>query len=135
MPENIASVGKRVVGAIIDMIVLIIIMIIFSILFGTSEGTSFGVSGFAALIMYLLWFAYFVVLEVITGKTVGKYVVKTKVANESGGQISWGTSIVRNILRIVDGFFFYLVGFIIALASKENQRLGDMVAKTYVVNG
>ena len=135
MPENIASVGKRVVGAIIDIIVLFIVMIIFSFLFGTSEGSSFGVSGFAAFILYLLWFAYFVVLEVITGKTIGKYVVKTKVINESGGQISWGTSIVRNILRIVDGFFFYLVGFIIALASKENQRLGDMAAKTYVVNG
>jgi uncharacterized RDD family membrane protein YckC len=135
MPENIASVGKRVLGAIIDIIVLFIVMIIFSFLFGAAEGSSFAVSGFAAFIMYLIWFAYFVVLEVTTGKTIGKYAVKTRVVNESGGQISWGASIVRNLLRIIDGFFFYLVGFIIALASKENQRLGDMVSKTYVVNG
>lgn len=135
MAENVASVGKRVLGAIIDIIILIIIMIIFSLLFGTSRGFSFGVSGFAALIMYLIWFAYYVVLEATTGKTIGKYIVKTKVVNASGEQISWGASIVRNILRIIDGLFFYLVGFIIALVSKENQRLGDMAAKTYVVNG
>jgi uncharacterized RDD family membrane protein YckC len=135
MAENVASVGKRVLGAIIDIIILIIIMIIFSLLFGTSRGFSFGVSGFAALIMYLIWFAYYVVLEATTGKTIGKYIVKIKVVNASGEQISWGASIVRNILRIIDGLFFYLVGFIIALVSKENQRLGDMAAKTYVVNG
>ena len=135
MAENVASVGKRVLGAIIDMIILIIVMIIFSFLFGTAEGSSFAVSGFPAFIMYLLMFAYFVVLEAVSGKTIGKYIVKAKVVNESGGQISWGASIVRNLLRIIDGFFFYLVGFIIALATKENQRLGDIVAKTYVVNG
>ena len=135
MAENVASVGKRVLGAIIDIIVLFIIMIIFSFLFGTAEGSSFAVSGFAALIMYLIMFAYFIVLEVVTGKTIGKYVVKAKVVNESGGQISWGAAIIRTLLRIVDGFFFYLVGFIIALATKENQRLGDIAAKTYVVNG
>lgn len=135
MAENVASVGKRVLGAIIDIIILFIIMIIFSFLFGTAKGSSFAVSGFPAVIMYLFWFAYFVVLEVATGKTIGKYVVKAKVVNESGGRISWGASIIRNLLRIVDGFFFYLVGFIIALATKENQRLGDIAAKTYVVNG
>jgi uncharacterized RDD family membrane protein YckC len=57
------------------------------------------------------------------------------VVNESGGSITWGVSIGRNLMRIIDGLFFYLVGFIVALASKKNQRLGDIVARTYVVNG
>jgi uncharacterized RDD family membrane protein YckC len=110
-------------------------MIIFSSLFGSAEGGSFSVSGFPAVVMFILWFGYFVVLEAKTGKTIGKYIAKTKVVNESGGPITWGVSIGRNLMRIIDGFFFYLVGFIVALASKKNQRLGDIVARTYVVNG
>jgi uncharacterized RDD family membrane protein YckC len=33
----------------------------------------------------------------------------------------------------VGGFPCYLVGFFVALASKKNQRLGDMAASTRVV--
>ncbi|HSN19544.1 MAG TPA: hypothetical protein VLS49_02630, partial [Usitatibacter sp.] len=42
--------------------------------------------------------------------------------------------IARNVLRIVDGFLFYLVGAIAIWASKHRQRLGDMAAKTIVVS-
>ena len=37
------------------------------------------------------------------------------------------------MLRIVDGFFPYLVAFVAVLASQENQRIGDMAARTLVV--
>ena len=42
-------------------------------------------------------------------------------------------SLIRNLCRIVDGFFFYLVGWIIAKSSKLHQRLGDHLAHTVVV--
>lgn len=135
MVENYASVGKRVLGAIIDMVLLFLIALIFSSLFGSVEAGAFSVSGLPALVMFILWFVYFVVLEATTGKTIGKYVAKTKVVDESGGQISWGVSVGRNLMRIIDGFFFYLVGFIVALVSKKNQRLGDIVSRTFVING
>lgn len=135
MVENYASVGKRVLGAIIDMVLLFLIAFIFSSLFGSVEGGAFSVSGLPALVMFILWFVYFVVLEATTGKTIGKYVAKTKVVDESGGHISWGVSVGRNLMRIIDGFFFYLVGFIVALVSKKNQRLGDIVSRTFVING
>ena len=35
--------------------------------------------------------------------------------------------------QVVDGFAFYLVGFVAALASSKNQRLGDMAAGTTVI--
>jgi uncharacterized RDD family membrane protein YckC len=37
------------------------------------------------------------------------------------------------VLRIVDGFFSYLVAFIAVLASQKNRRIGDMAARTLVV--
>jgi uncharacterized RDD family membrane protein YckC len=44
-----------------------------------------------------------------------------------------GASVVRNVLRLVDGLFFYLVGALFALASSRGQRLGDRAAHTLVV--
>ena len=42
-------------------------------------------------------------------------------------------SFVRNLLRLVDGFAFYLVGFLVAIFSRKRQRLGDHFAGTYVI--
>lgn len=134
--------GKRILGAIIDLvIVFLIFMFVTSILayfFGEVEKFHFGfkahVSGPPVLIALLIVFLYFVITEATTGKTVGKHIVKTKVVNKAGKKISLGQSIGRNLMRFVDGMFFYLVGFIAIYVSKRNQRLGDMVSKTYVIN-
>ena len=56
-----------------------------------------------------------------------------RVVKEDGGKLDWGASIIRNILRIIDGFAFYLVGAIVVWVSKKKQRLGDMAAHTLVV--
>jgi uncharacterized RDD family membrane protein YckC len=60
-------------------------------------------------------------------------VTKIKVIRDGGGEIDISTTFVRNILRIVDGFFVYLVGAILIGHSSKNRRLGDIVAKTVVV--
>jgi uncharacterized RDD family membrane protein YckC len=59
--------------------------------------------------------------------------MKLKVVKEDGEKPDWQAAVVRNVLRIIDGFFFYLVGAIVIWASKKKQRLGDMAAKTLVV--
>jgi uncharacterized RDD family membrane protein YckC len=134
MVENLAGVGKRVLGAIIDVVVLMIVFVVYAMMFGTIENGFISVTGIPALILFILLLLYFIVMEATTGKTIGKYIAKTKVVNEDGKKISWGQSTGRNLMRIVDGFFFYLVGFVAIIASKNNQRLGDMVSETYVIN-
>jgi uncharacterized RDD family membrane protein YckC len=52
---------------------------------------------------------------------------------EGAGPIDMQAAIVRNVLRLVDGFLFYLIGAIAVWASEKKQRLGDRVAGTIVV--
>ena len=101
---------------------------------GSTSGAGFGLEGAPALLWFLIAMAYYVVMEVTSGGTIGKKVMGLKVVMAGGGgAISWQASIIRNLLRIVDGLFFYLVGAIVIWVSKSRQRLGDMAAKTLVV--
>ena len=40
---------------------------------------------------------------------------------------------LRNVMRIADNFFYYLVGIISMSGTLKWQRLGDIVAETVVV--
>jgi uncharacterized RDD family membrane protein YckC len=87
-----------------------------------------------AVVVLIIWFLYFTLLEGHYGQTVGKMAVKIKVVRESdGSSIDYGEAAVRTILRIIDGLFVYLVGAILIRSSDEKQRLGDRVAHTVVV--
>jgi hypothetical protein len=54
---------------------------------------------------------------------------------ESGAPVNFTTSTVRNVLRIIDILppITYLVGISAILATRRNQRLGDLAAGTLVV--
>jgi uncharacterized RDD family membrane protein YckC len=57
-----------------------------------------------------------------------------RVVDEATGyRPSVGSAIIRSLLRIIDGLFAYLVGFVIVVNSQRRRRLGDMAAKTLVV--
>jgi uncharacterized RDD family membrane protein YckC len=85
-------------------------------------------------LVFLVGFLYLAVLQGIKGWTLGKLALGIRTVDESGrAGPGVGKGTVRWLLWIVDGFFFYLVAFVTALASDKNQRVGDMVAKTYVV--
>ena len=79
-------------------------------------------------------FAYLIVMEAYVGWTVGKRLLGMKVVDSSGNRIGLGKSIIRNLLRMVDGLpAFNILGVILIISSEKGQRFGDRVAKTYVV--
>jgi uncharacterized RDD family membrane protein YckC len=89
-----------------------------------------------------LWFwvfmalAYHPVLEGLTGRTIGRRMTGTIVVNENGDTPGIPKAIVRSLLRWIEVNPFLLGGApagVIVLANKNRQRLGDMLAKTYVV--
>ena len=128
------GVGRRAVAIIIDMIVLGIIgWIIAMFVPGATTPEGFSLVGGPAFLWFFIGLAYYVVLEVQMGGTLGKMALGMKVVKEDGAKLDWAASLIRNILRSVDGFFFYLVGAIVVWTSKKRQRLGDMVAHTLVV--
>ncbi len=86
------------------------------------------------MIILVICFLYFTLLEGHYGQTVGKMAVKIKVVKEAdGSSIDYGEAAVRTILRVIDGLFINLVGAILIRSPDEKQRLGDRVAHTVVV--
>ena len=93
------------------------------------------VGGSAFLLLLALGLGYYIVCEAATGATLGKRIVGIRVLGEDGEQVTFGAAVVRNLLRLVDALFFYLVGAVFALTSARGQRLGDRAAHTIVVRG
>ena len=120
------GVGPRFLAILIDSISIGVVGAILGVIFQNSPGLSGGVTGLLAL-------AYFIVLEATQGATLGKMALGLRVTRTDGAPISWTESIIRNLLRIIDGLFVYLIGAILIWTSPLKQRLGDRVAKTVVV--
>jgi len=85
------------------------------------------------LLSFVFYIAYYTYLEGTKGQTIGKMVTKIKVVREDGTPIDMEQAFKRNILRVIDGLFAYLIGAILIWRSDKQQRLGDSVAKTVVV--
>jgi uncharacterized RDD family membrane protein YckC len=74
------------------------------------------------------------VLEAVMGGTLGKMLLGIRIVTLDGSRIGWGASIIRNLLRIIDGLpFAYILGAILIWTSPHKQRLGDRVAHTVAV--
>jgi uncharacterized RDD family membrane protein YckC len=130
---NYVGVGLRAVAVIIDTIILMVVGYVIAMFGGTTTASGFQLNGGPALLLFLIGFAYYIVMEAQQGGTVGKLVLGLRVVKEGGGKLDWQASIIRNLLRIVDGLFVYLVGAILVWTSDKKQRLGDRVAHTVVV--
>ena len=85
--------------------------------------------GFFGLSIILL-----VVLQGLTGWTVGKLLTGLRTVKEDGSPPGIGRAFARWILLLIDGLpCIPLVGFICALSTQGHRRVGDMAAKTFVV--
>jgi uncharacterized RDD family membrane protein YckC len=98
-----------------------------------SANAGVDIHGTAILAWLALGLGYYIVCEFATGMTLGKRIVGIRVVDEDEEHLTLGAAVVRNLLRLVDGLFFYLVGGIFALTSSRGQRLGDRAAHTLVV--
>jgi uncharacterized RDD family membrane protein YckC len=127
------GVGRRAVAVIIDSILLGIVGYLIASVTGSTTAEGFNLVGAPFFLLMLVSFAYYIVMEKTSGATLGKMAMKLKVVKLDGTAIDWQASVVRNVLRLIDSFAFYLVGAIAVWFSKSKQRLGDMAAHTIVV--
>lgn len=138
---RIASLGDRLIALILDTILMAGVFAVAGMWAAARWGgvteSGFELNGRPALVaigaVLLVGFIYAWLLEGLFGATIGKGIVGIRVRDENGARCGLGPSLVRNILRCIDGLAVYLVGFLIALFSKKRQRLGDHLAHTVVV--
>ncbi|HJR26025.1 MAG TPA: RDD family protein [Acidimicrobiales bacterium] len=109
-----------------------------AICFAVGERAYVGDPGFTPVL--LLWgtaVLLYVLAQGLTGWTVGKLITGIRVVDEQGGRPGIGRAFVRWLLWLVDGLPYLLPGlvaFITGLTTVGHRRVGDMVAKTYVVH-
>lgn len=99
---------------------------------GAVEGAIIAV---VMLAQFVIEFGYFTFWEMVTnGRSPGKAAVGLRVVGRNGYPIDLRSSLVRNVMRIVDMLpAYYLVGLISIILSPGSERLGDHVAGTIVV--
>ncbi len=80
----------------------------------------------------VIFFVYLWLLEARFGATLGKAMVGIRVVR-TNERNPLAVTAIRNLLRIVDGLGFYLVGAVVAGCSEVRRRLGDICAGTVVI--
>lgn len=105
------------------------------VLLGTDDGNGVTtVSGFKALVIPIVWFIYFVVIEAEYGATLGHKSFDIKVMTIDRKDIEFTHALKRHLLDPIDILFYGIPAFIAVKYSLRHQRLGDMWAQTIVID-
>jgi len=136
-----ANVGSRILAYVIDMAV--VVAGIFAGLFAVAllgQATDVVVPDWVAITIVLVllpswWLGYFIGFETLwRGRTLGKAALGLRVVTTEGAPVRFRHAAIRGLLGVVDiaiASGFFAVVFI--LLTKDNQRLGDLVAGTLVL--
>ena len=138
---TIARMGDRLLALILDSILIIAAFVVSGMWAAATWGGvtkhGFSLVGTPAVIAFLattlFGIFYHWLMEGLFGATLGKMILGIRITAVSGQRCGMKRALIRTLLRIIDGLFFYLVGFVVALCSKQRQRIGDHAAKTVVV--
>ncbi len=137
----LAGLGDRVLAVILDAVLGAAIFAVIGMALARRGGgltaSGFSLQGTPALlamgISALAGFLYYWLGEGVFGATLGNGIMGIAVERKGGGPCGLVASLIRNLLRLIDGIAVYLVGFLVALLSASRQRIGDHVARTIVV--
>ncbi len=136
-----ANLGSRILAYLIDMLVVVagILAALFAVAL-LGQASDVVVPDWVALTIVLVllpswWLGYFIAFETLwRGRTLGKAALGLRVVTKEGGPVRFRHAAVRGLLGLVD--FLILGGFlavVFILFTRDNQRLGDLVAGTLVL--
>jgi uncharacterized RDD family membrane protein YckC len=140
---TLAGIGNRTVALVVDYLIwgalLILVLFIWGFLsaslveyFPQGRDIRLWLTAISALIVFLVYTSYFVVLETLwQGQTPGKRYAKIRVIRDDGQPAGLSQALLRSLLRPVDDIFF--LGMLMIILGKQEKRLGDLVAGTLVV--
>ena len=130
---QLAGLGSRFIAQTVDLLIKIALIILIAV-----SLSAFDLTGVAIMLpaFLLVVYAYDVVFETFGGgRTPGKRATRLRVVRVGGEPVDFMSSAIRNVLRLIDGIpTSYIPGMISILATKRNQRLGDLAAGTIVIH-
>ncbi|WP_019038578.1 RDD family protein [Psychroflexus tropicus] len=134
--QSVATVWDRILAYLIDlMIVMAYLFIVIAIMSGLTDVTPF--SGYASsLVLGLPPFLYHLVMETfMNGQSVGKASMKLRVVNLDGSKPQFFGYLIRWLFRLIEiSVASGAIAIVTILLNGKGQRLGDIAAKTTVIN-
>jgi uncharacterized RDD family membrane protein YckC len=138
----LASIFRRWLACFIDLLFVILVFAIITIIFGeriinadgTRDGWRINKTG-GDLSLVLGWLIFLPGIEIFnSGQTIGKMLFRLRTVRHDGSKLNLGISLLKHLFDVID----YLPvgginGMIVSGATKKKQRVGDLVAKTIVV--
>ena len=128
-----ASQSKRFINHIIDLIFMYLFAFAFAFtlgiiisIFSPSSAYIFDTNAFGYVIAFISGMVYFLFFEAVFGRTIGKYITKTKVVDEFGNKPSFNTIFTRSICRFIP---FDALSFLFG----ENSGWHDTISNTKVI--
>lgn len=122
---------ERLIAVFIDHIIAFGLMILVVALVPESFPVVKGV------LFFLIYLGYFVVLEALWSRTLGKYFQGLVVRKLDGSRCDWKAALIRGGLRVLEVNPLLLGGLpagIAIISSERKQRIGDLLAGTVVVS-
>lgn len=134
--QNVAHVTTRIGAYLIDLIIIIgYFFIVFFTISMTVPTDSMESMALISLIMLPVFF-YSLIFEVLlNGQTPGKYFTQIRVVKLDGSKPTFGSYLIRWMLRIVDfSIGSGAVAVLAILLNGKGQRVGDIAAGTTVIS-
>ncbi|MCB1249749.1 MAG: RDD family protein [Acidimicrobiales bacterium] len=134
-----AGAGSRTLAEVIDVLLQIIVMILATVALGSAATALAGAEWVAIVFGLMLYLAilvgYPVAMETLWGgRTLGKAALGLRVVTVEGGPERFRHALIRAVIGLVEIWVFLGLPALLAVTfSKRNQRLGDMVAGTFVL--
>ncbi|WP_411891429.1 RDD family protein [Yoonia sp. SDW83-1] len=154
---EVAGVGARMAAQITDILITgigAIAIIILLVMINLTSPQTLGAVGM--MLFFIIRIPYYVLTELAwNGQTLGKKLMKIKVVSHDGLSLSAHSLVVRNLMKEAEIFlpgtlvltldaaspissliaFAWIIGtLLVPVLNKRRQRLGDMIAGTYVIH-
>lgn len=136
---SLAGPARRALAYLIDLFVRVAILFVIGLALSVASFGESGLSGWKMgaflLLMFALEWGYFVACEsIMSGRSLGKRALGLRVVTRDGLPVSFGGSVLRNLLRAADFLpTGYAIGLLTMTLDPRFRRLGDWAADTMVI--
>ncbi len=136
---TLAGIGSRALALLIDymlwMVILMVLLTAFAFLdylVAKIDGAGKWIISIQFLMFFVVYIGYFIFFETLwQGQTPGKRYAKIRVIRDDGRNPGLQQAIMRSLLRTFDDILS--LGVLLILFTKQEKRLGDLVAGTIVI--